>query len=123
MKNKLIAIYKNSVLVSSFTSNPLWEKEYDRLENLGIYTSQQIHKILEDKDIPEMEEVQKNITFKDYPYINLLIDIGNMSIEDLEKLQNNIDNDFLSKFVSDILLIKSRLRSIEFFNKIKGNLR
>jgi len=112
---KISRIWGGKIELIKIQSNPAYEAEYDRLDRQGLFTLDNINKMLERKIEPELHT--KEITnIQDLTFNRLFDILDNMDTADLLILTRNIiNNDYTLKIIYGLIYN----RNIEIANQTK----
>ena len=104
----ILSICNREINILEQKDNPDYDKEFDRLEDIGIYTSDYIHDELNSRNIEEKICKIKTVHPSKMSIAEFIRIIAKMNIEDLIKLSSNIVDFYVAESLVNRMIKKKQ---------------
>ena len=106
---KILSVEKSSVRFVEQVDNPKYDKEFDRLDDMGVFSADAIVKKLSDMDISPIMEKTFEKPMSDISFVDLFYSLYDMKLEELKVLSRNISsNDTMKNLVGLVIASRSK---------------
>ena len=112
ISKKIVSIDGGKIEVQVNAPNPSYDYEFDRLDSMGCYSTNEIQKKLDNMGISQDISSKKIILAKDMSFRELFYILDSMTTYDLVYLLSKIKNNDITKLIVD-KIIHSRNLNLE----------